>query len=133
MASQQEAVVLESQETLDAKSVQVEQLENQLRQSALAHETRKRELIHNATLKSRTLQDMLRQLESELKTVRESAPLELKAKEDELLQLNQQLATEQARHQKIVARYDRALQTLARRGHQKEELLRTQLETVKEE
>jgi len=57
----------------------------------------------------------------------------LRAKEDAIAQLTQQLAKEQARHQQQVARYDRAQATLSRRGHQKEEALQAQLAQIKED
>src|SRR5205085_1441158 len=50
-----------------------------------------------------------------------------------IAELTDQLAQEQARHQRMVARYDRAQTTLGRRGHTKEEVLQTQLARLKEE
>jgi hypothetical protein len=133
LTSEQAAVIAASQETLQEKAIQVEQLEEQVRQHAVAHESRKRELIHGATIKSRTLQDILQQLEAELKASREAFPQELRAKEDKLTQLTQQLSAEQARGQQLMARYDRAMSTLARRGQQKQSALQSQLAKLKEE
>src|SRR5207237_97556 len=77
--------------------------------------------------------DILHQLETELKSARETFPQDLRAREESIAQLNQQLTKEQARHQQQVARYDRALTTLARRGRQKEEQLKGELARLKEE
>src|SRR5262249_25947151 len=67
------------------------------------------------------------------KTARELGPQEIRAREEAITQLTQQLQKEQARHQKLLARYDRALQTLSRRGNQKENALRAQMTQFQEE
>src|SRR5205823_3820319 len=80
LKSEDQAVAAGGKETLSEKAIQVEHLEEQLRQMAVAHETRKREILHAATQKSRTLQDMLHQLEAELKAAREAFPQDLRAR-----------------------------------------------------
>src|SRR5262249_7404933 len=92
LMSEQEAAGGSGKEAVSEKVIQIEQLEEQLRQQAVAHETRKRELIHAATQKSRTLQDMLQQLEAELKAARAQFPQDLKAKENAMAEMNQRLA-----------------------------------------
>lgn len=133
LVSSQEAVAAEAKTVLGDKAIQIEHQEEQIRQLAVAHETKKRELVHNATIKSRTLQDILHQIETELKTARETYPREQKAKEDQIALMTEQLAAEQARHQRMVARYDRAMHTLTRRGHTRQEELQTQLARLKDE
>ncbi len=133
LVSSQEAVVIEAKTALGDKAIQVEHLEEQIRQQAVAHETKKRDLIHSATMKSRTLQDILQQIETEMKAAREAYPREQKAKEEQIAVMTEQLAAEQARHQRMLSRYDRAMQTLTRRGHVREEASRVELARLKEE
>jgi len=90
-------------------------------------------LIHQATVKARTLQDIIQQIQAEHKTSQERYPQDMRAREEILAQLSQELAHQQARHQQLLARYDRALNTLARRGKQKEEGLRSTLAALQEE
>jgi len=131
--TERNALAQTSEETIAEKARLTAQLEEQFHQQTLAFEARKRELIHAATLKARTLQDLLRQAESELQNVRESFPLDLKHKEETLARLNHELSDVQARHAQAMARYDRALSTLARRSKKHEEALHSDLVRVKEE
>src|SRR5258708_504435 len=133
MCADTAAAIPGGKEAVGHKALQIEQLEEQVREQAVAYEARRRDVIHQATLKARTLQDIIQQVQTELKKSQERFPQELRAREETIVHLNQELAQQQARHQQILARYDRAQATLARRGHQKETSLHAQLEALKEE
>ena len=57
----------------------------------------------------------------------------MKEREETLAQLQKDLAAAQEKHQQTLTRFDRALKTLERRGHQKDEILRAALQAVQEE
>lgn len=133
LRSEREGYVQSSQQALEDKTRQIEQLEEQLRAQAVAHEARRRDLIHSATLKTRTIQDIIQQVQTELQTSQANFPQEMKAREETLARLHQELEAVQAAQQQAVARLERATATLRRRGQQKDESLRHELAAAKEE
>jgi len=68
-----------------------------------------------------------------IKTTEELLPQQLKERETAIAGLQETLAAAQEKHQQTVARFDRALKTLDRRAHQREETLRQALQAVQEE
>jgi hypothetical protein len=133
LTSEREGVIQSGRETFEEKTRTIEQLEEQIRNQTVAHEARRRELVHQATLKTRTLQDIVKQIEAELKSAEELLPRELQKREAAIAKLQETLAAAQASHQRTLARFDRALATLERRGRQKEETLQNQLRGAQEE
>ena len=134
ISSEREGVLLSGRETFEEKSVQIQQLEEQLRSQAVAHENRRRELVHQATLKSRTLQDVIRHIEQELVSAEELLPRELKERDTVIEGLKGELAALQDKYQRTLARFERARSlTLERRGHEKEESLKKALSAAQEE
>jgi hypothetical protein len=115
------------------KTALLTMLEEQQHQQAIAYEAKRNELIHTATVKARTLSELAQQADIDLKEARLRLPLDLKEKEEAMTALNQTLAEDQARQAQRMARLDRALATLARRGKQKEEQLRASLQKTKED
>ena len=119
LASEREGVLQSGRGTFEEKSKQIEQLEEQVRAQAVAHETRRREIVHQATLKSRTLQDIIHQIEQELKSSQELLPQQIQEREATIAKLQENLAAAQVKHERTLARFERALATLERRGRKK--------------
>ena len=133
LVSEKEGVVLSGREAFEEKSRQIEQLEEHIRHQTVAHETRRRDLVHQATLKARTLQDILKQIQHEFETSQELLPQQLQDREAAILTLQENLAAAQVQHQRTLSRYGRALATLEHRGRQKEETLKNLLREAQEE
>jgi len=130
---EQEGIALSGRAAVEQKLAVIKNLEEQVRQQTLAHEASRRDAVEQATLKIRALQEAVSKLQQELEQARASFPPQLQAKDDAIVQLNQKLASEQVRHQHLLARFERASTTLARRGKKREEMLMASLASAKEQ
>src|SRR6185437_259280 len=100
---------------------------------AAAFDERRKELLEHGSTRAKTLDQLVRSLQAELHDANEQFPKELQVREQAIAQLNKQLADGQARHQQQTSRYERVSAALEKRGLQKEQALRAQVKSQKDE